>query len=152
MICSMNEYFHWKSGKDASGRYTKLTSHLVLGEAQIGSEPSSCKKPMLSNETPGYKFCYTGGGGRACKVGVNFLLRNPICKTGKRGVALAQAGEQRLGTEGPWIPYEPAPNPRPWVVLRNRQSLRAMVIVLNFSYLLSDMGQKARQLLSEARI
>jgi len=58
----MSEYFHWKSGKDISGRYTKLTSHFVLGEAQICFEPSSHKKPLLSNEPPGYTFCYMGRG------------------------------------------------------------------------------------------
>lgn len=84
MICSMNEYFHWKSGKDASGRYTRLTSHLVLGEAQIGSEPSSCKKPMLSNETPVYKFCYTGGGGgRTAKWGSTSYSEIQSVKLGK---------------------------------------------------------------------
>lgn len=61
MSCSMSEYFHWKSGKDVSGKYTKLTRHFVLGKAQICFEPSSYKKPLHSKETTRYTFCYIGG-------------------------------------------------------------------------------------------
>lgn len=109
---------HGNLGRMFLGQVPIYQTHFALGQARMFGDELPLKANCISLKQKDRGLGAFGRRGGSDKIGVIFLLRSPICKTGKGWVALTEAmgGEMMPEPEGLWIPYEVSTpwSPKQW--------------------------------------